>query len=113
MKKFDFWQENVWKFSKRSVDTLEHIRSSAPYRLYANGGLKGALSNPRNGIAELILWVEIHIQSLKYSLYIFILKNFNFLIVDFISTLHDSTSKRMIHITNMIHVRTLKYSLEG
>ena len=38
---------------------LDHIRSSISTRFYANGSLKGTLSNRGNGLVELIMGVKI------------------------------------------------------
>ena len=59
LKKNGFMARNIWKFSRRSVAILEHIRNSTRYKLYIDGSSESPLSNRGNGIAELILTVKI------------------------------------------------------
>ena len=43
--------------------TLEHIRNSKSYRLYANGGRECTLPNRGSGIAGIVLRVAKNVQS--------------------------------------------------
>ena len=48
----------AWKFSRRSVAIFELQRKNTAYRVHANGGPEGPLSNRGNEIADLILFIE-------------------------------------------------------